>query len=569
MLGLYDRTPLRRKVDLDGWWDFVIDSDDQGEQARYFSDFPFDESRHTTVPGVWETQAGYEDYQGVAWYRKEFEAPWMGPCLITFGAVAYIAKVWLNGEYLGEHEGDFTSFRFLAELSDDVNELVVRVDNRHTDESLPKAVVDWYPYGGITRSVVCEEIEDAYIERIQIVGHTDGQVDVRAYVRNHSDEDLDLDLTLSVLDAEPIRRTITLGAGVRVVEELRAQIHEPELWSPQDPVLYEAIVTLGDDLYVERFGLREVRTEGPQILLNGEPIWLRGVNRHEDHPDWGFALPERLMLKDIDIILALSCNAVRGSHYPNHPTFLDLCDENGLLFFAEVPGWQYNAHQLSHSPTKDKLGSMLEEMVTEQFNHPSIIVWSLHNECDTEVSREPDLDVRTATEELFSLARSLDDTRLITYVSHRYWNDKHFDLADLVCLNEYIGWYVDDLDGADFPAYLQRMAEMVPDKPILITEFGAGGLYGYHSMAARKWSEEHQAGQLIQQIMDMRDVPNVAGCFIWQYCDILSNPERAIRRPRSMNNKGLVDEYRRPKLAFHDVAELFEMLADEDDWGTE
>ena len=520
MLGLYDRTPLRRKVDLDGWWDFVTDEDEQGERARFFDEFPLEDSRRTTVPGVWETQAGFEDYRGVAWYHREFEAPWAGACLLTFGAVAYRAKVWLNGEYLGEHEGSFTAFRFIGNLSLDVNDLVVRVDNRHSDETLPKETADWYHYGGISRSVVCEEIDDAYIEQVHVVGRLDGQVDVRATIVNGSDREQDLELALSVPDAEATARTVTLGPGVRVVEELRVRIDEPQWWSPADPVLYEAIVTLGEDMFVERFGLREVRTDGPQILLNGEPIWLRGVNRHEDHPDWGFALPERIMLKDIDIILSLNCNAVRGSHYPNHPTFLDLCDENGLLFVAEIPGWQYSAYQLSHSPTKDLLGSMLQEMVAQQYNHPSIIIWSLHNESETDVSREPDLDVRTATEELFALARSLDDTRLITYVSHRYWRDKHFDLADVVCLNEYIGWYVDDIDGADFPAYLERMAEMVPDKPILITEFGAGGIPGYHSMAARKWSEERQSTHIITQIEAMRSSANVAGCFVWQYCDV-------------------------------------------------
>ncbi len=565
MLGLYDRTPSRRKVILDGWWQFAVTPDADRPQVGGRPEFPEEDSTRISVPGVWETELGFETYQGVAWYRKVFEAPFEGPCLLTFGAVAYQAQVWLNGNYLGAHEGDFTSFRFLTEVLAEGNELLVRVDNRHTDESLPKEVVDWYPYGGITRSVVCEEIGDAFIERLQIVGRPDGQVDLRALVRNRSSHEKTLLLTAIVGECASAQRFITLGPGVAVAEEMRLNIEDPEPWSPHNPTLYEAVVSLDDDVYVERIGLREIRTEGARLLLNGEPIWLRGVNRHEDHPDWGFALPNKIMQKDVDIIMSLGCNAVRGSHYPNHPTFLDLCDENGLLFFAEVPGWQYNAYQLSHSPTKDKLAAQLEEMVTEQFNHPSIIIWSLHNECDTEVFREPDLDVRTATEELFRLARSLDDSRLITYASHRHWNDKHFDLADVVCLNQYIGWYVNDLDGADFPEYLARIAAMVPDKPVLITEFGAEGLSGYHSMPGRKWSEEHQADHLASQIADMRANPHVAGCFVWQYCDVTCNPERAIRRARSMNNKGIVDEYRRPKLAYHAVAALFEQIADEDE----
>jgi len=565
MLGLYDRTPERRKVVLDGWWQFVVDPQDQGDGAGYYQDYPEDEATRITVPGVWETELGLEDYQGVGWYRKVFRSEQGGPCRVVLGAVAYVARVWLNGEYLGEHEGGFAAFAFVATLREGDNELVVRVDNRHTDESLPKEVVDWYPYGGITRSVFVEQLPAAHVEHIHVAGRLDGRVDVRAHLRNLSADGVQATLTLAIEGAEPVKRDVTLAAEARMVEALTAQIVDPEPWSPASPRLYTAEVRLGEDAYVERFGLREIRTDGHRLLLNGEPLWLRGVNRHEDHPDWGFALPDKLMIRDLDIIQSLHCNAVRGSHYPNHPTFLDLCDEEGLLFFAEVPGWQYNAYQLSHSPTKEKLAQQLEEMIVQQYNHPCIIVWSLHNECDTEVSREKDLDVRSTMESLYALARSLDDTRLVTHVSHRYWHDKHLDLADVVCLNEYIGWYVDDLEGAGLPEYLERIAEMVPDKPILITEFGAGGLYGYHSMPQRKWSEEHQAAHITRQIMEMRENDHVAGCYIWQYCDILTNPSRAVRRPRSMNNKGVVDEYRRPKMAYYTVRDVFEMLADEDE----
>lgn len=565
MLGLYDRTPLRAKVALDGWWDFVIDSDDVGVTEEYYLRYPEEESTRIVVPGVWETEFGLEDYQGVAWYHKRFEAPFPGPCLVVFGAVAYIARVWLNGEFLGEHEGDFGAFHLPGHLEEGENQLVVRVDNRHTDESLPKEVVDWYPYGGITRSVVVEQLDNAYIERIHIVGHLDGRVDVQAHVRSISEGALELPLTLAIEGAEEVERTVALAPGVRVIETLRTTISEPALWSPMDPNLYWVQVRLGDDLYVERFGLREIRTDGHRLLLNGEPIWLRGVNRHEDHPDWGFALPDKIMQRDVDIIESLNCNAVRGSHYPNHPTFLDLCDEEGLLFFSEVPGWQYNAYQLSHSPTRDKLAQQLEEMIVQHYNHPSIIVWSLHNECDTEISREGDLDVRSTMEDLFRLARSLDDTRLVTYVSHRHWRDQHLDLADIVCLNEYIGWYREEQDGAGFAEYLERMVELVPDKPILITEFGAGGLYGYHSMPQRRWSEEYQAAHILRQIIQMRENEHVAGCYVWQYCDILSNPSRAMMRPRSMNNKGLVDEYRRPKMAYYAVRDVFADIADEEE----
>jgi len=560
MLGRYDRTPDRPKIILDGWWEFCTDPDERGRNAGYPSSSPT--TRSITVPGCWNTELGLHGYQGVAWYRKVFESEFEGRAKLTFGAVADLARVWLNGECLGGHEGGHTAFSFVAPIERDENELVVRVDNRHSETTLPKDAVDWFPYGGITRSVICEQLHTVYIDRAHIRGGVDGQVEVRARVRNRTPSPVTVPLSVTV-DGQRIVETVTLAADTSQEERLTLRIPDPKLWSPSSPHLYTADIELGTDLYQERFGLREVRVEGSDILLNGRKLWIRGVNRHEDHPDWGFALPDKLMQRDIQIIQDLGCNAVRGSHYPNHPTFLDLCDEAGLLFFAELPGWQYSAAQIATEPTKGKLQRMLHEMIDEQFNHPCIYTWSMHNECQTEVDVEGAVDLSSAMAELIGLARDLDETRLITYVSHRYWRDKHFHLADTICLNQYIGWYVDEIDGADFEAYLRRMAEGYPDKPILITEFGAGAIWGQHSMDAVKWSEEYQLAQVTGQIKTMRENAHVAGCYIWQYCDIRVHPARALRRPRSMNNKGLVDEYRRPKSAYWAVRDLYARIAKE------
>lgn len=559
MLGLYDRTPRRRKVILDGWWEFCTDPSEQGESGAYFAHFP--KSRRVWVPGCWSTELGLQGYQGVAWYRKSFHCDFEGRAKLTFGAVADHAKVWLNGLYLGEHEGGFTAFDLLAELRPGENEIVVRVDNRHSDITLPKEGVDWFPYGGITRSVICEEIGTSFIQYIHVRSEVNGQVEVRAYLWNPGQSAVTCPLSLAIGDKVAQERSVTIAGGERQEEVLQARIAHPHLWSPEHLHLYMATVHLGKDEYRTRFGLREVRVVGKHLLLNGKRIFIRGVNRHEDHPDWGFALPPKLMKQDIDIIKDLNCNAIRGSHYPNHPAFLDLCDEEGLLFFAEIPAWQYSALQLATSPTKEKMTRMLQEMIIQQFNHPCIFAWSLHNECQTDVEKVGDVDLAAATRELFALARSLDDTRPVTYVSHKYWHDKHLALADILCLNAYIGWYVDELEGGDLREYLRRMAELHPDKPILITEFGAGGIPGYRNLSAPKWSEEYQAQHLRRSIEMMRENDQVAGCFVWQYCDTLVHPARALRRPRSLNNKGLVDEYRRPKLSYFTVREIFECIS--------
>lgn len=557
MLGLYDRTPRRNKVMLDGWWDFCLDPQDEGEGAGYVSRFPA--CRRIMVPGCWNTEFGMHYYQGAAWYRTVFSSPFAGRARLTFGAVADVARVWLNGDYLGEHEGGFTAFDWIVDVQAGDNDLVVRVDNRHSDKTLPKEGVDWFPYGGISRSVTCEQVGQAWIDRVHVRGALDGTVEVQVFCRSQAASPLILPLTVQVGE-QKAQAQVVLEEGEQVAT-LHIKIADPVPWSTDTPHLYLAVVQLGEDVYQVRLGLREIRVEGKNILLNGRPIWIRGVNRHEDHPDWGFALPPKLMQRDIDIIHDLGCNAVRGSHYPNHPAFLDMCDEAGLLFFAEVPGWQYSAAQIATSPTREKLQHTLREMIDQQFNHPSIVIWSLHNECETEVDRQGEVDLSAAMAELTGLARRLDETRLVTYASHRFWHDKHLALADVICLNEYIGWYVDQVEGLDFAGYLQRMAELYPDKPILITEFGAGGIPGYHSMAALKWSEEYQAQHVRGSIETMLENDHVAGCYIWQYCDIVTHPLRALGRPRSLNNKGLVDEYRQPKLGYFVVKDLFAHVA--------
>ena len=182
MLGLYDRTPKREKVKLDGWWTFCTDPEEQGEREDYVSQFP--SGRPITVPGCWNTEFGLFGYHGVAWYRRMFECPFAGKALLTLGAVADLARVWLNGQPLGEHEGGHTAFSFVVDTKAGENELVVRVDNRHSDTTLPKDGVDWFPYGGITRSVICEQVGHAYIENVHVRGQVSGEVEAHVWARN-------------------------------------------------------------------------------------------------------------------------------------------------------------------------------------------------------------------------------------------------------------------------------------------------------------------------------------------------------------------------------------------------
>jgi beta-glucuronidase len=284
MLGLYDRTPGRRKVVLDGWWEFCTDPLSSGEADAYYDRFP--NGCHVWVPGCWNTEFGLRDYQGLAWYKKAFEPGFEGRARLLFGAVADRAKVWLNGHFLGEHEGGFTAFEFIADLGPGANELVVCADNRHSDLTLPKDGVDWFPYGGITRSAICEQIAPAYVRAVHVRGSTGGQVQVRAFLENLGQEEETLPLRLSI-DGQPYcDRQLSISAGARRGVALRAQIEEPLPWSPESPHLYRAEVRLGHARAV-RPGPLAGRNASHHVRLG--PVLARPAAR-PGRPD----LPERV-----------------------------------------------------------------------------------------------------------------------------------------------------------------------------------------------------------------------------------------------------------------------------------
>lgn len=284
----------------------------------------------------------------------------------------------------------------------------------------------------------------------------------------------------------------------------------------------------GDDHLRDRIGFRTVETDGRDIRLNGEPVTLRGVNRHEDHPDTGATQPLSVQIRDLRILDDAGFNAVRTSHYPNHPRFLDLCDEAGILVIEEIPYWQYGDEDFHRGSVLERGKRMLSEVVDRDRHHPAIFAWSVTIECDNE-----EAGIRDATAELVDHVREADDSRPVTLASNNDYigkEDRCFELVDFLCFNGHWGWYDDHKAWDEF---LDEILERYGEKPVVISEFGAGAVDGTRGFEDQKWSEGYQTDLLENAVETFEARDEVAGFTIWQYCDTRTDPRKTLSRPKT------------------------------------
>ncbi len=568
MVRLFNKHNHRRSFLLDGLWKFKTDPDRKGFEEKWFEEFP-QESVDVAVPSCWNNEMELYAYEGAAWYATTFQNTKRN-LNIAFEAVTGQAEVYLDGKHLGGHYGGFTGFNFVLEdIDPGVHILVVYVDNTHNDiDTYPLSKVDWYHYGGITRSVEVMELENYWIKDFQIKYDLDINLGKAKLFFDVSTEKLGTEsyntpktgnLNVYVNDKKLCLKGIDLNISSKnTIDEYT--VDNILLWDIESPNLYnirfeiEAGGVIIDDV-IERIGFRKVEVNGKKILLNGKELCIKGVNRHEDHPDWGFALPLKIMKRDLDILKDMGCNAIRGSHYPNSPVFLDLCDQEGMLFWEEIPMWQYFDRHFTNPVVVERGLKMHEEMVKRDYHHPSIILWGMHNEVESTCQSAYEV-----TKKFVSLVKELDQTRPITFASCRPMEDICMGLVDIISINAYLGWYRGGIE--EWPVFLdefkQRLKSLgLSDMPLLISEFGAGAVYGEHTFEGPKWTENYQEKYLDYTLNLFLSDPDISGVYIWQYCDIRTARELELGRPRSFNNKGIVNEYRKPKLAYWTVKRIF------------
>ena len=555
-MRLFDEHKKRKIYLLDGIWDFASDEENAGENEQWYKKFP-ENSIKVSVPSCINNRLGYINFQAVAWYKKDFFAS--DAITVKFHAVTEYAKVYLDGKYLGDHYGGFTSFEFDTVVESGMHTLVVRVDPRSTEDTIPLWAVDWHHYCGIIRSVEVFEHKTVSIKAMQADYElsdslTSADVKITATLKNHTAEKIEKSVQIEIDGTTVYNERVTVGDTEEICA--RVKLDNVRLWDVGKPELYTVTVSTDDDDLTDRIGFRRIEVDGKKILLNKKPIKIMGVNRHEEHPEWGFAMPAQLNAKDLDILKDLNVNAVRGSHYPNSHLFVDMCDAEGILFWSEIPMWGFQKESLARELVTERGLVMHKKMVNQYRNHPSIIIWGMHNEVATD-SQEG----RVITEQFVNCVRSLDPSRLITYATNKVQQDVCLDLVDLISLNQYVGWYGGEIkDWAGSIAKTKnRLKEMgVDNKPIVMSEFGTGAIFGNKSFEELRWSENYQV-EFYRHTLDLfLNDEDISGVYLWQFSDIRSNPKWSLMRVRGFNNKGLVNEYRQPKLAYYTVKEIFE-----------
>lgn len=550
MIQLFQQHQIRRTQDLSGIWDFKV------------KDKP--EKYQITVPGCWEQVPALSTYRGQGIYSRTIVISELTNLRLVFKGISHTAEVYFDNQFIGRHYGAYTSFDLIVpQVKAGQHQLKIVVDNRFSEQSALHVPNDYYTYGGLTRGVVLEYLSDTYLQALTFTSHLQAdqqwQAELTATIVNLAAQTKSLTLAWTLAD-QRYQQTVTLAANSQQKFTWSADFPEVTAWSPQTPQLYflqaELIQSAQklDDL-IERVGFREVTMKQTQLLLNGRPIFLKGFNRHEDYPGVGCSLPLALMNRDLDLLEDLGANAVRTCHYPNDELFLDLCDQRGFLVWEENHARGLSLAQMENPNFDRQSAACIQEFIPAHYNHPSIIIWGLLNECASQTAIG-----RKKYQKQFKQIRQLDQSRPVTAATRQHFTDLCLDLDDIVSVNMYSGWYDDHPVAAQLDqeyAWIQHAGG--DNKPLIISEFGAGGIYGDHDYFAKsKWSEERQVEIIAANLETYLHDERITGVFLWQFADCrVTEQEWFATRPRTYNNKGVVDEYRRPKLAYSTVKKYY------------
>lgn len=556
MVRTFETHQIRASKELTGkLWDFIPC---QGEFAG--------KVYQVATPSCIENYPDFESYRGEGIYRTSFYAE--RNVRLEFKGVSHTAAVYLDGKEIASHYNAYTIFdAVLPDLPQGMHTLEIKADNRFSEKSALHIPNDYMSYGGVSRSVVLEQIADVYIGYVHVTPYKKEhkwQAEIEVQLINISDKAQVIDVETEIAGQNYIWAKVALAAGEKRAITTEVRFEQVQEWNMEQPALYYVTTKLLqngkpiDDL-IDRFGFREVSVSGKQICINGRAVRIKGVCRHEDHPQFGCALPFSAMQADLQLIRHLGANSVRTVHYPNDEIFLDLCDEQGILVWEENHARGLSEEDMRNPYFEEQAENVIREMIPAHYNHPSIYIWGVLNECASETEYG-----KTCYEKQLNLVKKLDKSRPHSFASCKFKTDICLGLPDVVAYNLYPQWY------HDTPAkeYVDEIYQWIQDKtegkdkPFLIMETGAGGIYGYRSPSKVKWTEEYQAQALEKQIHAVLDYENCVGIYIWQFCDVRVSEEWFATRPRTMNNKGIVDEYRRRKLCYEVVKEIYESYSD-------
>jgi beta-glucuronidase len=572
---LIANTEGRKTVNLNGQWQIIVDPYESGfydyryqpSNNGYFKnakpktksdliEYDFDSSGTLQVPGDWNTQTDQLFfYEGTVWYKKSFEYQRKPDTrlFVYFGAANYIADVYLNGEKIGQHEGGFTPFNFeITKLVRDTgNFLIVKVDNKRRRDAVPTLMTDWWNYGGLTRDVKLIETPATFVNDYFIQLQKGSRNHVTGWVKLAGAK-LNQQVTVRIPGAGFTKSFATDARGFAAID-FNADL---KLWSPEDPKLYDVAVEAETDQVRDRIGFRSIETRGTDILLNGKPIFLRGICIHEEAPFRGGRAYSR---EDAQTLLGwakeLGANFVRLAHYPHNEWMIREADRLGIMVWSEIP--VYWTIEWENPVTLKNARNQLGEMIARDKNRAAVVIWSVANET-------PLSDARLSfLKNLVTHARSLDPGRLLSAAMERHYindttqmiDDPLGEYLDVLGCNEYVGWYDGLPEKADRLEFKSKY-----QKPLVMSEFGGDALYGHHGDALTRWTEEYQESIYQHQIAMLKKIPFLRGTSPWILTDFRS-PRRPLPKIQDYwNRKGLISSRGERKKAFYVLQQWYREL---------
>ena len=560
---------------LNGKWHYIVDVQEEGyydyrmnpTQNGFFRnakpqrpedliEYDFDKAEEMPVPSDWNTRdERLFFYEGTVWFYRKFNVEKSAlkegrRKLLYFGAVNYDAHVYVNGRHMGHHIGGFTPFNFdvTDQLKEGENFVIVKVDNKRHAEDVPTQIFDWWNYGGITRDVLLVDVPATYVENysLQLLSLEGRRLGFTVKL-NKAEAGQKVTLRIPELKLE---KNITTSDNGTATTFMKAK---PQLWCPNNPKLYKVEITMNGETITDEIGFRKIETRGKQILLNGEPIFLKGISIHEEKPYGG---GRANCTEDAHTLLSwakeLGCNFVRLAHYPHNEYAVREAERMGIMVWSEIPVYWTIAWK--NFATYQNAEAQLHDMIARDHNRANVIIWSIANETPHSTERDQFLG-RLAT-----YARSQDSTRLISMAMevtgasnyHNKLQDNMNKYVDVVSFNQYIGWYRDVNDAP-------KMTWEIPyNKPVIISEFGGGARAGLHGEKNQRWTEEFQENLYRENTAMLDKIDGLAGTTPWILKDFRS-PRRVLTGIQDYyNRKGLVSDQGEKKLAFDVLKKWYE-----------
>ena len=574
----------RASTSLNGSWHYIVDPYENGYynyryepfdqqenpgNGAYFTnakqttpsdliEYDFDQSDTIMVPGDWNTQKEkLFYYEGTIWYKKSFDyekSKESNRVFVYFEASNYETEVYLNGKKLGSHFGGFTPFNFEISslLKEKDNFLIVKVDNKRTKEGVPTLNTDWWNYGGLTRDVKLIETEAHFISDYFIQLDPKDKENIKGYIALNGTNISGKKVWISIPELK-INKEVLIDTRGRATFNIKNK--KIKFWSLENPYLYKVVLKTTDEELEDQIGFRSIKTKGASILLNNKPIFLKGISLHEESPTGnGRGYSEEDAVQLLQWAKELGCNFVRLAHYPHNEHMVRLADKMGILVWEENP--VYWTIDWKNKATYANAENQLSEVIARDKNRAAVIIWSLANETPTSEARN------TFLTNLATKTRTLDPTRLISAALEqsnyqgdsnvRTINDAFAEVVDILSFNQYIGWY----DG--LPEKTQRIHwKITQNKPVLISEFGAGAKFGLHGSKDTRWTEEYQENLYEKTLQMISNIDQLQGFSPWILVDFRS-PRRPLPKIQDgWNRKGLISEKGEKKKAFYTLQSYY------------